>query len=359
LSELALVIVTYNCAGELPELADALRGVVGEHDEIVLVDNGSGDGTPERGRELGFRVLESGANLGFGGGCRVGADATRAPLLLFLNPDARPQQGSLELLRAVASEQPAWAAWQPAVMLPDGRINTAGGVVHFLGLSWAGRCERPASELGDAPAEIAFASGAALVIRRSAWDELDGFDDSYFLYGEDMELGLRLWLAGHRVGIEPRARVVHDYVFDKGRRKWFLLERNRWRALLATYPASLLALLAPALLAAELGLLVVAARDRWLVAKLRADLATLLGLGGPPRARPPRPTPRRVSAGAFSDRLTASLDSPYIAQLPRSLQRAQAAYFALVRALLRSSSRSPVSIADSDGGQRSGQREAP
>jgi hypothetical protein len=67
----------------------------------------------------------------------IGADATSAPLLLFLNPDARPQPGSLARLRAVADERPEWAAWQPAVMLPDGRINTAGGVVHYLGLSWA------------------------------------------------------------------------------------------------------------------------------------------------------------------------------------------------------------------------------
>ena len=342
--KLAVVIVTHNCEAGLTELAAALRGVVDEDDELLLVDNASSDGTAASARALGLPVVEAGSNRGFGAGCRIGADATSAPLLLFLNPDARPQPGSLERLRAVADERPDWAAWQPAVMLPDGRINTAGGVVHYLGLSWAGRCEQPASELANAPYDVSFASGAALVIRRDAWAELDGFDDSYYLYGEDCELGLRLWLSGHRVGVEPRARVIHDYGFDKGSRKWFLLERNRWRTVLALYPARLLALLAPALLVAELGLLLVAARDGWLTAKLRANLAATLGVRRAVRRRAVVQAKRRIDDVAFAALLSASLDSPYLRRLPRALILAQACYFAAVRLLLRLISLFPVRV---------------
>jgi GT2 family glycosyltransferase len=355
----AVVSVAYNCEARLTELAEALSGVVGEGDEVVVVDNASSDGTAQRARALGLDVVETGSNLGYGAGCRAGVRATSAPLLLFLNPDARPQAGSLARLRAVADERPDWAAWQPAVMLPDGRINTSGGVVHYLGLSWAGGCERPASELARAPYDASFASGAALMIRRDAWDELDGFDDSYFLYGEDLELGLRLRLTGHGVGVEPRARVIHDYEFGKGSEKWFLLERNRWRTLLALYPGPLLALLAPALLLSEVGLLVVAARDGWLGAKLRADLAVL---GGVPRALRRRAAvrpQRRIDAIAFAALLSSSLDNPHIARLPRALVVAQAAYFAVVRRLLRLPSAGPVSIARSAGGEGSGRPEAP
>lgn len=355
--KLAVVIVTHNCEAGLTELAAALRGVVDEDDELLLVDNASSDGTAASARALGLPVVEAGSNRGFGAGCRIGADATSAPLLLFLNPDARPQPGSLERLRAVADERPDWAAWQPAVMLPDGRINTAGGVVHYLGLSWAGRCEQPASELADAPYDVSFASGAALVIRRDAWTELDGFDDSYYLYGEDCELGLRLWLSGHRVGVEPRARVIHDYRFDKGSRKWFLLERNRWRTVLALYPARLLALLAPALLVAELGLLLVAARDGWLKAKLRANLAATLGVRRAVRRRAVVQAQRRIDDVAFAALLSASLDSPYLRRLPRALILAQACYFAAVRLLLRLISLFPVRIARSGEGS-SGRSEA-
>ncbi len=355
----ALVIVAYNCAADLPALADSLSGALRDEDEAVVVDNASSDGTAARARELGLRVIEAGSNLGFGGGCRLGASATTAPLLFFLNPDARLESGALDVLGAVAEARPDWGAWQPAVMLPDGRINSAGGVAHYLGLGWAGKCGQPASTLPDTPYEAAFASGAALVIRRDVWEELGGFDDSYFLYGEDLELGLRLWLAGRGVGVEPRARVVHDYEFEKGNGKWFLLERNRWRTLIALYPAPLLALFAPALAMTEAALLLVSARDGWLTAKLRADLSVLFGLRRALRRRATLRPSRRLDAAAFAAVLDSSLDSPYIGGLPRTLVAAQAAYLKAARLLLRVRSGAPVSIARSAGGQGSGRGEAP
>jgi GT2 family glycosyltransferase len=220
------------------------------------------------------------------------------------------------------------------VLLADGVINTAGGVVHYLGIGWAGRCGGDATTVSDAPYETAFASGAALVVRRSAWEEMDGMRDDYFLYCDDLDLGLRLWLAGRRVGVEPRARVHHDYEFDKGSRKWFLLERNRWRTVIATYPAALLAAVAPALIATELGLLVVAARDGWLAEKLRAQGATLVGL---PRALARRRAvqrTRRVGVAEFAAQLSGELDSRFM-PLPAVLATAVRGYWWAVRLVLR------------------------
>ena len=333
---LAVVVVTHNSAGELAALATSLAGQLELDDEFVVVDNASADGTVALAATLGERVavIEAGANTGFAAACRLGVEATRAPLLCLLNPDTLLAAGALERLRAVAAEHPDWAAWQPVVMLPDGRINVAGGVVHYLGIGWAGQCGRDAGELATVPYEAAFASGAALVVRREIWWELDGLRDDYFLYGEDLDLGLRLWLAGRRVGVEPRARVIHDYEFDKGARKWYLLERNRWRTVLATYPLALLVLVMPALLLAELGLLVVAARGGWLGAKLRAQVATA---GGLPRALARRRVvqrTRRIGAAEFAAQLTGSFESPNLA-VPRILATASRLYWRLTRLLLR------------------------
>ena len=130
---------------------------------------------------------------------------------------------------------------------------------------------------------------------------MGGLDPAYFLYSEDLDLGLRLWLAGYAVGIVPDARVLHGYEFEKGAGKWFWLERNRWRTVLSVYPLPLLLALAPALAGAEFVLLAVAALEGWLPAKLRAQGAVLAGLpttlrrrrrsrprGGSPRASSPR-----------------------------------------------------------------------
>jgi GT2 family glycosyltransferase len=332
-----VIVVTHQSSAHLRPLLAALQPQLQEDDELVIVDNASNDGTAEAARALAssIRVIETGENLGFAGGCHAGARATRAPLLLFLNPDSEPQADCLRRLRDAAESHPDWGAWQAAVVLAGDLINTSGGVVHYLGIGWAGDCGRPASELPAHDREIAFPSGAAMVVRRSAWNELHGLDSSYFMYGEDLDLGLRLWLAGHGVGLVRDARVLHSYEFDKGESKWFWLERNRLRTVLSVYPATVLALTAPALLATELGLLAIAAREGWLGAKLRAQVATLAGLPSTLRRRRDVQRTRRIGAKEFASHLTASLDSPYLAGAANPLLRVpQALYWrAAVRVL--------------------------
>jgi GT2 family glycosyltransferase len=203
-------------------------------------------------------------------------------------------------------------------------------------MGWAGDCGEPLGSLPATPSEVAFPSGAAMVVRRELWDQLGGFDASYFLYCEDLDLGLRMWLAGQRVGIVPDARVIHSYEFEKGAEKWFWLERNRWRTVLSVYPASLLALLAPALLGTEVALLAVAARDGWLREKLRAQAAVLTGLPRTLRRRRSVQAARRLPTSTFASLLTASLDSAFLpAANVRWADRAQRVYWALVQRILR------------------------
>ena len=96
---------------------------------------------------------------------------SRAPLVLLLNPDAVPAPGCLDALRACAAERPEWGAWQALVTMADGElVNTAGNVVHYLGFGWAGDLGRPVADVDPRPREVGFCSGAALVVRREAWD---------------------------------------------------------------------------------------------------------------------------------------------------------------------------------------------
>jgi N-acetylglucosaminyl-diphospho-decaprenol L-rhamnosyltransferase len=334
---LAVVVVTHNSAAHLPRLFQALSPQLHPHDELVVVDNASTDDTEEVTRKLGApaRLVQTNANLGFGAGCHAGAKVTSAPLLLFLNPDSEPQPGCLDRLRSVAEERPDWAAWQAIVLLPDGRINTSGGVVHYLGIGWAGECGKPVSKLQPRPYETAFASGAAMLIRRSAWVSLSGFDAGYFMYVEDLDLGLRLWLAGHRVGVVPDAFVKHTYEFDKGESKWFWLERNRWQTVLSVYPTGLLISVLPALAAAELVIAAAAARDGWLGAKLRAQIAVIRAIRPTARRRRMVQATRKLDSAGFAEHLTASLDSPYLPTAQhRWLDAAQAAYWAVVQRAL-------------------------
>lgn len=337
---LAVVMVTYNSATHVGETLRALEPQLGEDDELIVVDNGSSDGTPAAVRAASSRaqVLEESSNRGFAGGCNTGAAASTAPNLFFLNPDARPAPGCVDALRRIGAEQPGWGAWQALVTMDGGTtINTSGNVTHFLGMGWSGNCDQPVSAAPLAPVEVGFASGAALVVRRDAWEQLGGFHDHYFMYGEDLDLGLRLWLAGWSVGLAPSARIEHDYEFAKGGQKWFLLERNRWWTVIGDYPGALLTLLLPSLLAAEAALLAVAARGGWLRHKLRAQAAVVRELPQMLARRREVQATRQVSARAFAAHLSAELDSPYLggAARMRPLVGVQRAYWRLVLRALR------------------------
>jgi GT2 family glycosyltransferase len=140
--------------------------------------------------------------------------------------------------------------------------------VHVTGLSWSGRYQEPA-EHGPAR-DAAAVSGAALMARAGPFRALGGHCPSFFLYVDDTDLAWRAHLAGWRVVFVPEATVSHDYEFDKGARKWQYLEHNRQWMVLSNYSARTLLVLAPMLLATEVGIALQARRDGWWPQKVAA-----------------------------------------------------------------------------------------
>jgi N-acetylglucosaminyl-diphospho-decaprenol L-rhamnosyltransferase len=358
MATLSMIIVTHDSREAVlktvPGLAEQLR----DGDELIVVDNASSDGTPEAVRDLsaGAIVIETGGNLGFGAGCNCGAEAAAGELLCFLNPDAGPAAGFRDAIERPLNDGRGWGAWQALVTTDGGRkVNTRGGVIHYTGIAWAGGAGEPVDLwngwTGYGPAlEPAFVSGACLAIDRSRFLESGGFAKDFFLYHEDVDLSLRLRLAGATLGVEPAARVDHDYEFAKGAAKWRYLERNRWATVVRTYPAPLLALLLPGLLATELALVAIAARGGWLEQKVAAWGDTVRALPRLLRERRAVQSQRTVGAAQFAQRLTADLDSPYLGAAGQSavLRTLLRGYWSAVVALLgspglvRSSSGTPL-----------------
>jgi GT2 family glycosyltransferase len=335
---LSVLIVAWNSREELTRTLPALLPELGEGDELIVLDNDSADGTPETVAELAprVRVVRAGRNLGFAAGCNAGAAEAGGDLLVILNPDAAPLPGWGEAIRRPWLDGRGWAAWQALVADAGGtRINSAGNPVHFTGIVWAGGHGHP---IGEAPAagEVAALSGACLAIPLRTWREIGGFPERFFLYHEDVDLSLRLRLRGGTLGIEPAAVVDHDYEFGAREHKWRWLERNRHAFLLRAYPAPLLLLLAPALLATELALLAVALAGGWGGQKLAANLEALRWLPRLLRERREVQASRTVTAADFASWLTPDLDSPFISPVARSLpaRLLLRGYWRAVRALL-------------------------
>ncbi|HEX5929750.1 MAG TPA: glycosyltransferase family 2 protein [Solirubrobacterales bacterium] len=337
---LSVLIVAYDSRDDLARTLPALLPELGEGDELIVVDNKPGDGSVELVRELApaARTVQPGGNTGFAGGCNAGAEVASGDLLVILNPDAAPQPGFGEAIRRPWVEGRGWGAWQALVADGSGeRINSAGNPVHFTGIVWAGGHGRPLAQAPPA-GEVPAASGACLAVPTSSWREVGGFPEEFFMYHEDVDISVRLRSAGRPVGIEPTAVVVHDYEFAASAEKWLWLERNRLAFLVRTYPGALLALLAPALLATELALLLVAAAGGWGGQKLRANLQFLRWLPRLLRERRQVQAARTVSAAKFASWLTPDLDSELISPLVRTwpARALLRGYWRLVRWAVRS-----------------------
>ena len=335
----SVLIVAWNSSTELRRTLPPLLAELRDGDELIVVDNDSPDDSAAVAAALApqVKVVTMGRNRGFAGGANVGAGAATGDLLVILNPDAMPLPGWGEAIRRPWLEGRGWSAWQGLVAEVDGTtINSAGNPVHFTGIVWAGGHGEPIAA-APGPGEVTAASGACLAVPLEVWRRVGGFAERFFMYHEDVDLSLRLQLAGERVGIEPTAVVAHDYEFRASAgNKWRWMERNRLATLVRLYPGSLLLLLAPALLATEAILLLAAAAGGWGGQKVRANAEIVVWLPRLLRERRAIRRARTLSAAEFAAALSADLDSPFIPAVARSAPARflLRGYWRLVRALL-------------------------
>lgn len=193
-----IITVTFDSALVLP----AMLTSVPEDTPVVVVDNGSKDGTRAlvKGRE-NVRLIANDRNLGFGRACNLGATEADTEFLLFLNPDARLEPGALQALEQAADARPDLGAANPLIADEHGRAR-----LKMSSVLETPHLPRPPL---DQPGRMPVLSGSALFMPRKIFSEVGGFDPSIFLYHEDHELCQRVTAAGYALWHLPMARVVH------------------------------------------------------------------------------------------------------------------------------------------------------
>jgi GT2 family glycosyltransferase/glycosyltransferase involved in cell wall biosynthesis len=259
----SVIVVNYRGADDT---ITCLRALTGDVDypslEILCVDNASGGDDVARIKAVsGVKLIESDANLGFAGGCNLGAEHARGSVLAFLNNDARPDRDWVRAAVAELRAEPTVAAVASKVLDWDG----TGTDFVDAGLTWFGMGYKrhAGSPLADVPAaehesakDVLFATGSAMFVRAGVFAELDGFDERFFMFYEDVDLGWRLNLRGWRVRYVPASLAYHRHhatmsevdAPDTGR-ETFLLERNALAALYKNVSDETLAKALPAALA--------------------------------------------------------------------------------------------------------------
>ena len=257
-ASISVVIVAYNSGPALSRCLDSLEP---EGAEVIVVDNG--DEPPELGARSGVRLVSPGANIGFAAGCNLGAAHASGDVLAFLNPDTVVAPGALADLARTLDDRTIGIAMPRLRLLdrPD-LLNSGGNILHLTGIAWAGAYGQPADGIREVR-DVTYPTGAAMAIRAELFRELGEFTEELFMYQEDLELGWRTHLHGLRVVVTPGADVYHEYEYGRNVQKHYLLERNRLVFVLSAYSGRLLAVLAPVLVAGELSMLALSAKEGW------------------------------------------------------------------------------------------------
>jgi GT2 family glycosyltransferase len=201
--------------------------------EIVVVENGSGDDSVRRLKAVAGRVklVVSKENLGFAGGCNLGVKASSGEFVGFLNNDARPDAAWVKAAIARFAQSDRIAAVASRVLDWDGKlVDYVGSALTWFGMGYKPFTSEPFEASMSKAGDVLFGTGSAMFVRRRIFDELAGFDERYFMFFEDVDLGWRLNLLGWRFFYEPDSLAFHKHHASMTSfgafKENYLLERN-------------------------------------------------------------------------------------------------------------------------------------
>jgi len=222
-----IVCVTHESGEVIGELLSSAAGRC----PIVIVDNAGSDIAlvARLAEQAGATLIANACNVGFGAACNRGSATTSTEFVFFVNPDARLVDGALEELLAAFDRHPACVAASPRLVDRDGRSLFKGRSVLLPRSQWMGEPRRD-----DV---VPVLSGAALCVRREAFEAAGGFDERIFLYHEDDDLSIRLRKGGAELRLVPDAVVVHAGGMGSGRSVAIARQKGWWMGRSRVYAA--------------------------------------------------------------------------------------------------------------------------
>lgn len=252
-ADIGVVVVTYSPGDTLAAFLDSLAAATDRPVEVVIADNGSTDGAPERAAQReGVRLLRTGSNLGYGRAANLGVAEVATDWVVIANPDIVWTAGALDQLIDATSRWPQAVAFGPRILTGDQITYPSARDLPSLGRGighavfgwwwssnpWTRHYRREREALVERPA--GWLSGSCMVVRRWAWEQIGGFDPAYFMYFEDVDLGQRLGQLGANVYI-PSAVVIHEGGHATGRDPRRMARAHHdsaWLYLQRRYPAA-------------------------------------------------------------------------------------------------------------------------
>jgi GT2 family glycosyltransferase len=250
----SVVVLNYNGKQHLKDCFVSLRALnyPRERCELILVDNASTDNSVDFIREnfSEVRIIQNETNLGFAHGNNNGARAAAGKYVAFLNNDVYVDSTWLSEMVLAATQRSSIICVGSKMVSWDGKlIDFVKPLINFYGFGYQDAMGWPDHGQFDKPVPLPFACGGAMMIERQIFLESGGFDEDYFLFFEDVDVGWRMWVLGYEVVLAPKALAYHrqhattDAVYNY--RKNFLFERNALYTLVKNYEQTTLHHLLP------------------------------------------------------------------------------------------------------------------
>jgi len=270
----SIVLVLYKNLRELKKCLESIKGSNYKNYEIIIVDN---LGHKNLSFIKGFKkikIISMNYNSGYSEGNNVGIRNSKGKYVLVMNPDIAINKNSLFYLVKFMEKNKDVVLCQPKILLSTNKskINTDGNKAHFLGFGYCGNYNKNDSVNNLGFIETPYVSGACFIGQRDKLIKIGLFDQIFFMYHEDFDLGIRARMLGYKVGCYKNSVVYHSYKFKKNNTKNYNVEKNRIISLLKTYESKTILLLLPVLILTELGIIFVSIKEKWFGQKLRGYL---------------------------------------------------------------------------------------
>jgi len=285
--KIAVIYLCYGCEKYIPGFVAGLLKIDNKEDvKVFMVTNNSPDNIaevtrreilPRSGKDLPeVELIDNDTNLGFSHGNNIGirqALAEGFDYIYLHNGDLQLRADSLSEAVKMAESSEDIGSVQSLVLYwnDDSVINTSGGAFHIAGYGYArNNLDKLAETKLIDGEDLPYASGAAVLYKAEVLKKVGLLEEGFFMYHEDLELGLRIKIAGYINVLATHSRVIHDYQFSRNPKMFAWTELYRWVVVLGYYKVATLILIMPLLLVIELGTWLMALRGGWLPAKFWA-----------------------------------------------------------------------------------------
>ncbi|MBI1880519.1 MAG: glycosyltransferase family 2 protein [Chloroflexi bacterium] len=239
----SIIVLNYNTCEHLETCLRSLQKLIYPADklQLILVDNASTDQSVAyvQAHFASVKLIVNDQNYGFSQGNNIGAEVATGDYIAFLNPDMRAEpRWLIELVKLLLDDEEVAAAGSKILSWDGQTIDFAGGAANFYGYGYQVGREQEATTFNQVR-PILFACGGAMLIHRQLFIEVGGFDEDYFAYYEDLDLGWRLWVLGYKVLFAPTSVTYHIHHGSWGKianeKRRVLYERNAFFTILKNY----------------------------------------------------------------------------------------------------------------------------